>query len=278
MDYRGLYQRLTPLYDEGEAKAIVRWVLEESFGMTAADILCGKVTQLSSDDQQRLEKIVRRLEQAEPVQYVLGEAPFMGRAFHVERGVLIPRPETEDLCEWIISSTKDRKRLQVLDIGTGSGCIAVTLAMELAGSEVTAWDLSETALVVAQGNARRWDAEVSFVKQDVLQPPADKECWDIIVSNPPYVGVSERDTIHRNVMDYEPEEALFVSESDPVLFYRQIGRYAIQALKPGGSLYLEINPRFVAETTTALRWAGFRDVVVHDDRHGKIRMMKTLRP
>lgn len=277
MEYRELWLRLTPLYDEGEARAIVRWVMESAFGMTTADILSGKITQLSADDHHKLEKMMARLEKAEPVQYVLGEAVFHGRSFKVERGVLIPRPETEELCDWVSSSCGDSVPCRALDIGTGSGCIAITLAKEMA-AEVEAWDMSETALAVAGDNARRLGAEVRFRRQDALKPPLDCERWDVIVSNPPYVGESERTAMHPNVLRYEPEEALFVSEDDPLLFYSAIAAYAAEALCHGGRLFFEINPRFVRQLTTMLNQHHFTQIATRNDAFGRCRFMQALRP
>ena len=277
MEYRELWLRLTPLYDEGEARAIVRWVLELAFGMTTADILSGKITQLSADDHHKLEKMMARLEKAEPVQYVLGEAVFHGRSFKVERGALIPRPETEELCDWVLSSCGDAVPCRALDIGTGSGCIAITLAKEMA-AEVEAWDVSETALALAEDNARRLGADVRFRRQDALKPPLDSERWEVIVSNPPYVGESERTDMHPNVLRYEPEEALFVSEDDPLLFYRAIADYATEALCHGGRLFFEINPRFASQLTTMLDQHHFTQIAMRNDAFGRCRFMQALRP
>ena len=278
MEYRELWLRLTPLYDEGEARAIVRWVMEAAFGMTTADILSGKITQLSADDHHKLEKMMARLEKAEPVQYVLGEAVFHDRSFKVERGVLIPRPETEELCDWVLASCGDSVRCRVLDIGTGSGCIAITLAKELAEAEVEAWDVSERALAVAEDNARRLGAEVCFRSQDALEPPVDSERWDVIVSNPPYVGESEREAMHPNVLRYEPEEALFVSEADPLLFYRAITMYASEALCHGGRLFFEINPRFAEQLKEMLDLHHFTQIATRNDAFGRCRFIQALRP
>jgi release factor glutamine methyltransferase len=278
MEYRELWLRLTPLYDEGEARAIVRWVMESAFGLTTADILSGKITQLSADDHHKLEKMMERLEKAEPLQYVLGEAVFHGRSFKVEQGVLIPRPETEELCDWVLSVCTDLAHCHVLDIGTGSGCIAITLAKEMVEAEVEAWDVSATALSVAADNARRLAAEVTIRRQDALRPPADRECFDIIVSNPPYVGESERQAMHPNVLRYEPEEALFVSEDDPLLFYRAIATYAAEALRHDGRLFFEINPRFSEQLTVMLGQLHFIQIETRDDAYGRCRFIQARRP
>ena len=275
--YQSLWRRLTPLYDEGEAKAIIRLVLEERFGMTAADVYAGKVTQLSAEHTAELEKIVMRLEKAEPVQYVLGYADFLGRRFAVGKGVLIPRPETAELCEWIIADAEDNCGADILDIGTGSGCIAVTLAYEVAEAAVTAWDVSPAALICCEENARRTGVMVDVVRQDALTPPDDHDRWDIIVSNPPYICEEERTLMHANVTDYEPMEALFVSDDDPLLFYRAISQYAIKALKRGGALYFEINPRFSDTLQEMLHQTGFSDVTLRDDAFDKQRFIKATK-
>lgn len=269
MTYDQLWQRLAAVYGRHEAQAVVRTVLDSVFGMSLTDICCGKVTQLSAEDAMRLEKIMLRLEKSEPVQYVLGEAWFCGRRFTVGPGVLIPRPETEDLADWAVATAQPGAR--VLDIGTGSGCLAVTLALDIVGSEVEAWDLSRQALDTAEQNARQLGASVVFRLQDALCPPADEERWDLIVSNPPYVLDSERATMHHNVLDYEPATALFVPDHDPLLFYRAIARYASRALKPGGTLLFETNTAFAHDVALLSEEVGMECVEVRNDRYGKPR-------
>lgn len=276
MTYDELWRPLAAVYDEGEARAIVRYVLDVRFGLTAADVYCGKVTQLSADRQHELGEIMRRLMQAEPVQYVLGEADFCGRTFCVEPGVLIPRPETEDLCAWAVESAAARRLAApaLLDIGTGSGCIAVTLALEVEGARVTAWDVSPTALSVASANAARLGAEVSVSRVDALRPPRDVARWDMVVSNPPYVCLSERAAMEPNVLAYEPAEALFVPDDDPLRFYRAIADYASAALKPCGELFFEINPLLAAEMQAMLTAAGLGPAEMRRDRFGRERLLK----
>lgn len=276
MTYDELWRPLAAVYGTGEARAIVRYVLDARFGLSPADVYCGKVTQLSADDQRALCEIMRRLMKAEPVQYVLGEAEFCGRSFAVEPGVLIPRPETEDLCAWVVESAAARRLAApaLLDIGTGSGCIAVTLALEVEGARVTAWDVSPTALSVASANARKLGAEVSVSRVDALRPPRDVAAWDAVVSNPPYVLCSERAGMEPNVLDYEPAEALFVPDDDPLLFYRSIAAYAYDALKPGGELFFEINPLLAAEMQAMLTDAGFGPAELRHDRFGRERLLK----
>jgi release factor glutamine methyltransferase len=270
--YQQLYQRLSHLYEKGEAQAIVRLLLDMRFDLSLADIYAGKVTELSPNDTIELEKMMGRLEAGEPVQYVLGQASFHGYIYKVCPGVLIPRPETAELVDWIAEDR--RPDLSVLDIGTGSGCIAVTLTLLLPQAKVTAWDISPVALQVAAENAQKYDADVTVVKQDTLQALADGRQWDVIVSNPPYIAEQERAAMDRNVLDYEPSLALFVADDDPLLFYRAIARYAIKSLKNDGELFFEINPRYINELQSLLADIGFTAVEVRNDQYGKQRMIK----
>ena len=276
--YLEFWQSLTPLYDAGEAQAIVRTVLDVEYGMTLTDIICGKVNELSSDEERNLEEIITRLQNGEPVQYVLGEADFAGRTFHVEPGVLIPRPETAELCQWIeedVSSLEADERKQILDICTGSGCIAITLGLTIPNSEVTGWDISEDALRIAQGNVEMLKAgNVRIEYQDALMLPKAAEAADIIVSNPPYICEKEKADMEKNVLEHEPSIALFVPDEDPLKFYRAIAEYASSALKPEGALYFEINPIYAKETREMLEELGFKDIETKEDAFGKKRMMK----
>ncbi|MDY5088779.1 MAG: HemK family protein methyltransferase [Prevotella sp.] len=372
MTYNQLWKRLTAIYNEREAQAIVRTVLDALFGMSLTDICLGKVTQLSADDTTRLEKIMQRLEKSEPVQYVLGAGWFAGRLFDVAPGVLIPRPETEDLVKWACDEAKEKEKEDnskeergkeekevskkgeapqkeeqllssplkeeeeglrkgkdasqkeeqllssplkeekeglrkgedasqkeeqplssllksnkevsekgeevphpsILDIGTGSGCIAITVALALPQARVTAWDISTDALAIAAGNAHRLGASVRFEHQDALSAPDDEERWDVIVSNPPYICDRERADMSDNVLSYEPELALFVPDSDPLLFYRAIARYASKALKPGGRLLFETNTAYVYEVAQTMADEGFTAIEVRNDCFGKPRMVK----
>ena len=284
MTYNELWRQLTQVYDDYEAKAIARMVYEVRFGLMPSDLFIGKDTQLSTDDQKLLAEITQRLLTGEPIQYVLGEAEFGGRTFHVEPGVLIPRPETYELCQWIMEERRGKKEegrnTSILDIGTGSGCIACTLAAELADAEVTAWDISNDALRIATENAKRTNVHVSFEKVDVLntsllnrERPATG--LDIIVSNPPYICNKERATMERNVLEHEPELALFVPDDDPLLFYRTIARFAAKALNPSGALYFEINPLYVSEMQQMLSKEGFSHTEIRNDQFGKQRFTKS---
>ena len=280
MTYEALWHRLIPLYDANEAKAIVRWVLDVRFTLSWADILCGKVTELSANDQAELEKIMLRLEKGEPVQYVIGVADFCGRQFHVEPGVLIPRPETALLCEHIIASQHSEGE-QILDIGTGSGCIAITLALDIPESKVTAWDISDDALRIASDNAKALKAEVRFDHRDVLDSSLftllSSLSWDLIVSNPPYIEPRERDGMAKNVLDYEPEIALFAPEASSTIFYESIGDYAWQSLNPGGKLCFELNPLTAERVGDHLRELGFQQIEFYNDQFEKKRFLKATK-
>ena len=287
MGYEELWRRLTPLYDAGEAKAIVRLVLDECYGLSWADVLGGKVSELSANDQTELEKIMLRLEKGEPVQYIIGVADFCGRQFHVEPGVLIPRPETEELCRMVIEereiSQKGQSPLcEILDIGTGSGCIAITLALELPDAKVTAWDISDDALRIASANAKALGASVTFQHHDALDSSlftlhSSLPKWDLIVSNPPYVCGKEADGMDKNVLGYEPHEALFVPDDDPLLFYRAIARYATKALKPNGYLFFEINPLYADDLTQLLGEMLCYNAEILNDQFGKPRFLKATK-
>ena len=291
MNYNELWHRLAQRYDEGEAKAIARMTYEVRYGLTLSDLCLGKDTQLSADNQAELQEIAKRLLQGEPIQYVLGQADFCGRTFLVNEHVLIPRPETEELCRWIISEVRGEKQevrgerieardYSALDVGTGSGCIAITLAAEMPRAEVTAWDISEEALAVARENAKRTDVHVSFEQVDVLNIPHFSSLishFSLIISNPPYICNKERVTMEANVLEHEPHTALFVPDDNPLLFYRAIARYGQTALKDGGWLYYEINPLYAQEMYDMLCAMRFCRIEIKEDQYGKQRMMRACK-
>ena len=278
MTYNDMWRQLTQVYDKGEAQAIARMVYEIRFGLTLSDIYIGKDTQLSLDCQKEVEEITKRLIEHEPVQYVLGVADFCGRQYHVEPGILIPRPETEHLCRLITKHAAiGSPNRTILDIGTGSGCIAITLALDIPGAQVTAWDISPIALRVAKGNAEQLGAQVNVVENDMLQQTYQvAPQWDLIVSNPPYICDSEAEQMEANVLDYEPEIALFVPDDDPLQFYVPIMNYAQSALHPGGELWLETNPLYEEIIEERLLELGF-NVTAHDDQFGKTRFIQAIR-
>lgn len=276
MTYRELWRTLEPLYGNGEARAVTDYVLDVCFGLSKADIMCGAVEEMTAEKTAELNKIFGRLMEGEPVQYVLGRAEFCGRWFSVRPGVLIPRPETEELCAWITADSKASGSPKVLDIGTGSGCIAITLQLDMPESNVTAWDISADALDVARENAQQLGANVNFVKQDALNAKPEGE-WDVIVSNPPYICEKEKKDMAVNVLEHEPHTALFVPDADPLLFYRAITRLAVQTLSKGGRLYFEINPIYADDTCHMMRAEGMTAVELRSDMYGKQRMAKGVK-
>jgi len=283
MTYRDLYTRLETLYDTREAQAIVRTILEIRFEMSYTDIVCGKVNELSADKEKELEEIMRRLENGEPLQYILGEAEFAGRTFHVEPGVLIPRPETAELCRLIVDDIKaihkDTESIVITDVGTGSGCIAITLSLELLNSKVRAYDISTKALEIAKKNAELLGADVDFEIQDALRlepKSVDDKFMHIIVSNPPYIAEKEKEEMCKNVLDYEPSLALFVSDEDPLIFYRSIAEYGVKNLKDGDRIYYEINPIYAQEMVELMESLGYRDIKIANDLYGKQRMLRAI--
>lgn len=276
MTYRELWRTLEPLYGNGEARAVTDYVLDVCFGLSKADIMCGAVEEMTAEKTAELNKIFGRLMEGEPVQYVLGRAEFSGRWFNVRPGVLIPRPETEELCAWITADSKASASPKVLDIGTGSGCIAITLQIDMPESNVTAWDISADALDVARENAQQLGANVNFVKQDALNAKPEGE-WDVIVSNPPYICEKEKKDMAVNVLEHEPHTALFVPDADPLLFYRAITRLAVQTLNKGGRLYFEINPIYADDTCRMMQAEGMTAVELRSDMYGKQRMAKGVK-
>lgn len=260
-------------YGTAEGYALYRLVMEECFGLTHTDILLGKDNQISEENQARLLEITGRLLKNEPVQYVLGYADFCGHRFAVRPGVLIPRPETELLVQKALELGYGMEGVtepEALDIGTGSGCIAVSMA--LAGCRVTAMDISEEALEIAMQNATALNAEVAFVHENILQPSRTAQQWHVIVSNPPYICLHEAEAMERNVLDYEPHNALFVPDTDPLIFYRAIASYAMSHLSAGGWLCMEINQAYPDEMERLLSSFGFKDVTIQKDQYGKDRI------
>lgn len=274
MTYQDIIRRLLPVCGQGEARAVARLVLEERFGLSLTDIALGKVNDFSREDLEELEKIMVRLENHEPVQYVLGWQWFCGNRFHVAPGVLIPRPETELLVE---NCGVTDSSCRVLDIGTGSGCIAISIALRHR-CYVEAMDISDKALHIAQGNAVNLGAEVSFRKADILKwrewhTPAMVGRYDIIVSNPPYICRKEAAEMERNVLDHEPETALFVPDDDPLLFYRAIAEFGREALSAGGRIAFEINRAYGSEVCRMLSALGYSDAEIIDDQFGNPRIV-----
>ena len=265
---RTIRTALRPLYPAGEVEGFIRIIFRHLLHYEPVDILLRKDTVLPGFIPDKIDKVVEELKKSRPVQYIFNEARFHGHDFYVDGSVLIPRPETEELVD-IIVDENGLSDLSVLDAGTGSGCIAISLALALKFPEVTAVDISEKALEVARRNAAALNARnIDFVCCDMLDMPVEVGRYDIIVSNPPYIAESEKAGMDRNVLDYEPSEALFVPDDDPLRFYKALSRFGADALKPGGRLYFEINSRFPAEIKKMLDADGYVDVELLRDMQG----------
>lgn len=259
-------------YSAQEAANLSRIVCCEMLGQSTIDYYLGKDIILSPKERQDLDSILARLCNFEPIQYIQGIARFLGRSFHVAPDVLIPRPETEELVEAMLREVSSDAR--ILDIGTGSGCIAVSLSKALPDARVTAWDISSDALSIARRNNDELQASVGFVQRDVLTYVPDAgECYEAIVSNPPYVTESEKEAMERNVLDWEPFSALFVPDNDPLLFYRRIAELGRTMLVPGGRLYFEINRAYGEATATMLYGQGYANPRILKDISGNDRIV-----
>lgn len=266
---------LRGLYPPGEIASFTRMILEELCGFTTVDIILHKDTILRDEIHKKIASIVERLSHYEPIQYVLGATMFCGRRFAVGKGVLIPRPETEELIDCIIRQNQHKKPEYIADYCTGSGCIAITLAKAWEHVRVEGWDISDEALAYARRNACDNEADVEWGIRDVLAyEPQDKECYDVVVSNPPYVLESEKVTMEHNVLDYEPHNALFVPDENPLLFYEAIARIAQSELRPGGKLYFEINSRMGDACRSLLQNKGWKEIVIYKDFSGFDRIIK----
>ena len=251
-------------------------ICSDTLGVDALDIYMGKDIILSACKQRELENIIFRLQKNEPIQYIRGYAEFCGRNFRVAPGVLIPRPETAELVDLIVKENPDARRL--LDIGTGSGCIAISLDKNLPDAKVDAWDISEEALAIARKNNEELDAQVTFRRQDVFSADGIQgTSYDIIVSNPPYVTETEKTEMEANVLDWEPELALFVPDEDPLRFYRRIAELGRELLRPGGKLYFEINQAYGQDMIRMIEMNQYRDVRVIKDIFGKDRILTANR-
>ena len=283
---------LKDFYPTGEIKGFTRLIMEHVCGLQPYQLLLGKGNELSDKEKTEIKEIVERLKKAEPIQYILGFADFYGYEFNVTPSVLIPRPETAELVNKIKNDQKTTSPLRILDIGTGSGCIAISLAKQLKQVEVYAMDISDDALIVAKQNAKKLQADIRFIQADILSTSIfdsfrekfqflSKESrnpseygFNIIVSNPPYIMEKEKTEMEANVLNHEPHLALFVSNDDPLLFYRTIARFGKQSLSRNGLLYLEINAQCGNETKAMLKTEGYKHIELIQDFYGKDRIIK----
>lgn len=273
-DYRTYFlEKLTPLYDAMEAESFFAIALEELKGWKRVDLALHPDAELSGDDIAEWNNVLAQLQQQRPIQYIFGKAHFYGLEFRVNENTLIPRPETEELVQWILDENPDRPGINLLDIGTGSGCIAISLAKNLPNAKVSAIDVSPEALAVAKSNADANVVLVKFIRKDILATDAIDARYDIIVSNPPYVRMLEKAEIKENVLQHEPHLALFVEDDDALLFYRKIAQLALHALTPEGRLYFEINQYLGNETVEMLENLGFKEIRLRKDMYGNDRMI-----
>jgi release factor glutamine methyltransferase len=267
---------LSEIYPEGEIRAITEMFFEHFFNYSKIDLVLKSTEPIEEQFVGQLDELTKRLKNHEPIQYIIGQSAFYNCILNVNRNVLIPRQETEELVDWIVSENKNIRGLEILDIGTGSGCIAISLAKNIKDSIVSAFDISEAALETASKNASKNDVLVDFSKQNILNVGlhAKRGLFDIIVSNPPYVLDKEKEMMQPNVLEYEPGLALFVDDDAPLLFYKAIVAYSLNCLKTNGRLYLEINEAFGKQVAELLIENGFLEVSVKKDINGKNRMVR----
>lgn len=270
---RFFHSELKDIYPEGEITAFIKLSFSKVLNINSAQLLLKKEETLTESELLKFNFIIKDLKNEVPIQYVLGETEFYGRTFKTDKRALIPRPETEELVHWIIDEFKGAKDLNVLDIGTGSGCIAITLASELNHSKVHALDISDKALELTSENAVKLGAEIVIINGDAGNPGTLPDSqFDIIVSNPPYILPEEKDSMSRNVLDYEPENALFTPPGDALFFYRNIMNYASGHLKEGGKLFFEIHES-QSEALKELAKKWFKNVNLRQDLYAKPRML-----
>lgn len=264
-------------YPTGETAALTRIISTEILDIPQSTFFLKDDVTLTPRQETLFYCTIERLKKHEPIQYIIGYCDFCGLTFKVTPDTLIPRPETSELVEWITEEQKGDK-VNILDIGTGSGCIAISLSCKLPGCNIAAWDISSGALAVAEENNRSNGTEVTFSQVDILVYQPQGEMFDIIVSNPPYIKEKEKKSMEANVLDWEPHTALFVPDNDPLLFYRAIAEKALAMLTSGGALYFEINRAHGAETVEMLKSLGYIETELRKDLAGNDRMIKAIRP
>lgn len=272
-----IQSELQGLYPDTELKKFCNLIVENLTGFSRIEIILNKNTIFSDKQRNEVDSFIEKLKRFVPIQYILGETEFYGLPFFVNESVLIPRPETEELVDWAQSENDRSAHLSILDIGTGSGCIAISIKKEFSNSAVDAFDISEKALETARRNANRNKLEVNFSRIDILSSPEFNTKWDIIISNPPYIAEQEKSEILPNVLDHEPHLALFVPDDDPLLFYRHIALFAQQHLQPNGKLYFEIHRDAGPACINLLAGLGYHDVELRKDISGNDRMVRAIK-
>ena len=264
-------------YPDSEAFSIAKMLLVEVFGFSTLELYGGKDKEISGKRRDVLDEMIARLQKNEPIQYIVGIESFGGLTFEVDENVLIPRPETWELVQWIVEDCQSDSSCRILDIGTGSGCIAVSLAERIPQAEVEAWDVSEGALQVAKKNGEKNGVDVCFRQHDVLKAMPGSARYHVIVSNPPYIAEKEKKVMDANVLDWEPSLALFVPDEDPLLFYRKIAQLGLEMLTEDGALYFEINQVYGQETLQMLKDLGYTQTELKKDAWNNDRMIKAKR-
>jgi len=264
-------------YPKDEINSFFYLLSETYLDKNRLDIALAPNEEINSNKTNLFLKALAQLKNEYPIQYIIGEVEFMDLTFEVNENVLIPRPETEELIKWVLSTEEGSEELSILDIGTGSGCIPIILAHTLAKSNVSSFDISEKAIEVARKNAIKNKVDIKLVVQNILSIDTLDTSYDIIISNPPYVRESEKVQMKDNVLKYEPNIALFVSDDDPLIFYRHIAQLAIKSLKPSGALYFEINQYLGASLCTLLKNIGFKEIELKKDIYGADRMIRAIK-
>ena len=265
---------LQGLYPDTEIRSFTKLLISKLTGFSNTEIILNKNTIFSAEQRKILDSFIEKLKIHMPIQYILGKTEFYGLEFIVNQSVLIPRPETEELVEWILNSVHDNSNLKLLDIGTGSGCIAIGLKNNLTQSQITAFDISEEALLIAQKNAELNNLKINFEQVDILKNLNLNEKWDVIVSNPPYIPENEKIEISQNVLDFEPHLALFVPEFDPLVFYKKIADFGKAHLNENGSLFFEIHYTKANQIIELLKSLGYFEIELRKDIYKNDRMIK----
>lgn len=276
IQYRTYFlEHLLPIYDQEEARNFFYLILQNLKGLSKIDVALNPEIELTEEEKNKFEDYLRKLKNNEPIQYLIGTTEFYGFTYNVNPNVLIPRPETEELVDWVIAKNQNQPLLSILDIGTGSGCIAISLAKHLK-AEVTAFDISDQALITAQTNADKNEAFVHLIEFDILNDRWEGDPFDCIVSNPPYVKETEKTQMRANVLEYEPSLALFVPDDNALVFYEKIADFAKENLNPNGQLFFEINQYLGAEVIAMLKEKGFKEIQLKKDSYENARMVSAV--